>query len=58
MANIEKLLYTIQEAQVALGISRSRVFILLKEKSIKSCKIGRRRLIFASSLRDFIDGLG
>ncbi len=31
MANIEKLLYTIAEAQVALGISRSRLFILLRE---------------------------
>lgn len=57
MTNIEKLLYTIAEAQVALGISRSKLWKLIKEKLLETCKLGRRRMITARSLHEFIANL-
>ena len=48
---METLLISIPEALARIGIGRSRLYEILAEDSIRSVKLGRRRLIDVSSLR-------
>lgn len=48
---MEKLLLSIPEAAVALGLGRSKIYELLAERRLASVTIGRRRLIRAESVR-------
>ena len=50
----EKLLLTPEEAAERLQISRSRVYMLMKSKQLRSVKIGKARRISVQALEDFI----
>lgn len=52
-----KLLYRVPEAVQALGISRSRLYELLRDGEIESVTAGRTRLIPAHALETFAQRL-
>ena len=45
---------TVAQAAELTGLGRSTLFELIRQRKIKSAKIGSRRLILLESLRDFI----
>jgi excisionase family DNA binding protein len=45
---------TVPKAAELTGLGRSTLFELIRQRKIKSAKIGFRRLILVDSLRDFI----
>lgn len=49
-----KLAFTIPEACHAIGIRRSKLYLLIREKRVRILKIGSRTLIPAESLRALI----
>ena len=53
----ERLAYNIDEACQALSIGRTILFELIRRGDITSVKVGRRRLIPADSLRDYLTRL-
>ena len=57
MSAIDKLLYTPEEAALALGISRSTVYVLLSDGQLASVRLGTRRRIEADELRRFVASL-
>ncbi len=52
---MEPLLISVPEAAKTLSISRSAIYVLMSEGAIKSCKIGKSRLIVTASLHSFIE---
>lgn len=52
-----RLAVGVEEAAELLGLGRSSIFILLKEGTLQSIKIGKRRLIAMSQLQAFLDHL-
>lgn len=50
-------LLSIQEAARELGICRTLLYALIKEGKLKSITIGRRRLVPAEAIDEFIAGL-
>jgi excisionase family DNA binding protein len=54
---MEKLLLTITETAAATGMSRSRIFELLREGELEAKRAGRRTLVTADSLRRCVDRL-
>lgn len=54
---VPRRLYDVNEASRTLSISRAEMFRMLKSGSIESVKVGRRRLIPAEALDDYVDGL-
>lgn len=50
-------LITASQAARLLGISRSKVYILLKEGKLGSVTIGRSRRITREQVSDFVKGL-
>ena len=56
MAN-EKLAYTVEEACTVTGFARSRLYKAIGEGTIKTFKAGRRRMLSAKALQDFIGKL-
>lgn len=57
MTGIEKLLYSPEEAAMALGISRSTLYVLLSDGQLASVRLGTRRRIEANELRRFVASL-
>lgn len=53
----EKLLYTPEEAALALGISRSSLYLLMGDGSLPSVRLGSRRRIPAAALHRFVESL-
>ena len=53
---IEPLAYSIADACRVTSIGRTRLYILIAEGRLEVCKIGRRTLIPAASLRALIEG--
>lgn len=51
---MEKLLLTPEEAAMALGISRSKVYELIAKRQVLSIKIGASRRIPADAVRTFV----
>jgi excisionase family DNA binding protein len=51
-------LYGIPEAAAALGIGRSAVYDELAAGRLRSLKVGRRRLIPAGAVREYIEQAG
>jgi excisionase family DNA binding protein len=49
--------YGIREAANVLGISRSSVYKLIKEKQLSVVKLGKRALIPIREIQALIDGL-
>ncbi|WP_237110538.1 helix-turn-helix domain-containing protein [Mycobacteroides abscessus] len=57
---IDKLnarLWPVEAVMERLSIGRSMVFELMASGQLRSCKVGRRRLVSEASLREFIDRL-
>lgn len=54
---VNRLAYSPAEAAHLIGISRARLYQLLDDGTIPSCKIGRRRLIRHQALLDLLDRL-
>lgn len=52
-----RLTYGPLEAARALGVSRSLIFELMKNRAIPAFKLGRRTLIKAADLTAFLDKL-
>lgn len=52
-----KLLYTPEEAALALGISRSSLYLLIGDGRLPSVRLGTRRRITAAALEQFVADL-
>ncbi|MGO1827045.1 helix-turn-helix domain-containing protein [uncultured Corynebacterium sp.] len=50
-------LYGINDVMEATGLGRTTVFALIKDGKLRSVKVGRRRLVPAAALDEFIAGL-
>lgn len=48
------LSYTVEGAVVATGLTRSRLYEAIKQGSLKTFTVGRRRMISAKALEQFI----
>lgn len=54
---MDQLLVSVPNAAKMLSISRSAIYVLMSEGAIKSCKIGKSRLVVTASLHSFIESL-
>jgi excisionase family DNA binding protein len=52
-----QLLLSVPEAARALGIARSSLYVLMDRHELTSVSIGRRRLLPARALEDYVDRL-
>jgi hypothetical protein len=52
-----KISYNIAEVMAATGVNRCAVYAALTAGSLASFKLGRRRMVSARALQDWIDGL-
>lgn len=50
---MERVLVTIDEAAEALGVGRTTIYLLMRQKNLQPAKIGRRSLITAESVRAY-----
>jgi excisionase family DNA binding protein len=48
--------YSVQEAADILGISRAGCYRLIQSGQMRSRRVGSRRLVPTSAIRDFLDG--
>lgn len=55
---MESLLLKVPEAAAALGLSRAKVYELIKRGALPSVRIDGSRRVRASDLRAYVDGLG
>ena len=51
---MEKLVYSIREAAEVLGVSKSYLYLLVKQKEIPSLQLGKRRVIPKTFLEQWI----
>lgn len=56
-STLDRLAYSPAEAAAVLSISRARLYELLDDGTIPSCKLGRRRLIRHEALVALLDRL-
>ena len=49
-----RLLLTIEQTMPCLNVSRSQVYRLLWDKSLRSCHMGKRHLISAVSVSEYV----
>lgn len=54
---VPRLLLTPEQAADALGLGRSRVYELMRDRRLRSVKVGRSRRIPYTSLLDFVQHL-
>lgn len=52
----ERIGYSPEDAAKLVGISRGAVYNLMNAGKLRSVKLGRRRIIPASALRELIEG--
>ena len=52
---MDKLLLSAEEAAEALGIGRAMMYDLIRLRALPSVKIGRRRLIAARTLVEYVN---
>jgi hypothetical protein len=50
----DKLAYTMQEAEHVSGFTRSRLYLAVADGSLRTFKVGRRRMTTRSALKDLI----
>ena len=55
---VEKMVLTVEEARVKLGLSRGLIYEAVRRGSIPSIRIGRRILIPREALHRLIDASG
>lgn len=51
---MEKLTYTVEEAADLLGVGRTRMYELARKGEVPSIRLGRRILVPAHLLREFV----
>jgi excisionase family DNA binding protein len=51
---LPKLLYSVEESAIVLGIGRTQMFELISTGELASVKLGRRRLIPRAALIDLV----
>jgi excisionase family DNA binding protein len=56
-ASINRRLYQPEQAAMELGLSRTKVWDLIRKGELASTKVGKRRLIFADSLELYVERL-
>ena len=56
IAFMEALLISITDAAKALSVGRTSIYELIRSGQLQTRKMGRRRLITATSLRRLVDG--
>jgi excisionase family DNA binding protein len=54
---MEKLGYSVEQAADAVGIGRTEMYARLATGEIESVKVGRRRIVPADALREWLDQL-
>jgi excisionase family DNA binding protein len=52
---MEKIGYSVDETVEASGLGRSTIYELIRSGELDSIKVGRRRIVPADALREFID---
>ena len=60
MSTVEKpepLSFTIRDAVTATGMARSRLYQLIAAGELKALKVGRRTLLDAGALKNFLSNL-
>ena len=53
----QPLLLKVEETALLLNVSRTRIYYLLRDGSLKSVKVGGRRLIPRQAIESFVLGL-
>lgn len=53
-SKLERLAYSVAEASVVTGLSRSSLYILMSDKRLTYTQVGKRRLIPAEALRRLV----
>lgn len=56
-AAIQKLSYSVESACEATELSRTRIFAAMADGSLPSFRVGKRRMISAKALHEFIEKL-
>jgi excisionase family DNA binding protein len=51
-----QLAVSVEEGAKRLGISRTAMFGLIGSGQVRSIKVGKRRIVPVSALREFLDG--
>lgn len=54
---VERLLYSVPEVMERLSLSRSVIYELIRAGELHAVKVGRRRLISAKALDEYVAGL-
>jgi excisionase family DNA binding protein len=54
---VPALLYRVDEAAVALRLSRSVLYELIRTGQLRTVKAGRRRLVPVAALDEYVDSL-
>lgn len=57
MSNVIKLAYSVREACTAIGCKKTFLYTLIHEKKVDARRSGRRTVITAVSLSDYVSGL-
>jgi excisionase family DNA binding protein len=55
--SVQQVAYSVPQAALALGISKTSVWKLIKEGDLPAVKLGRRTLIPTGALQTLLDGL-
>ena len=56
--DVPAVLYRVEEAAMALRLSRSSVYELIRSGRLRTVKAGRRRLVPVEALTEFVVDLG
>ena len=54
---IPPILFTTEEVARLLGIGKCRVYYLIRQRELRSVKVGASRRVSARALRDFVERL-
>lgn len=55
---MEQLVVSVNAAAQTLGLGRTSIYALIKQKRIEAIKIGRRTLLTTASIRRFVEERG
>lgn len=53
---MEPITVTIAEAVRVTGVSRTAIYALIRQRSLESVKVGKRRLVKTRSIRQLFEG--
>jgi excisionase family DNA binding protein len=57
-SEVVPLMYRVDEAAIALRLSRSSVYELIRSGQLRTVKQGRRRLVPVTALAEYVESLG